>query len=311
MKKKLVIFIICALTLMACGKEEKQQEIIDFGSNITSDNANDSLMNEANTENLSFSDDVDNSENIVSIQNELAEIENKSLEFENANWDSMPQQEMNYTTGQWYQLWDDELNSLWSRLTEELDAEAKEQILEEQREWIKLKEKNVKSAGEEVMGGSLQPQLENTVAKSMTRARVYVLAGYLAELKGETFVIFDDIKASLDAENPTVDKTFEHFAGLWPVFDSEESVLAIQRYEDSDYYETGDFPEDVKWIVWYTHGGIMTDLDVAYHTADSITFKVSGGYFRIFENMAGELELWYGNSEDALELVFTADASLY
>ena len=51
---------------------------------------------------------------------------------------------MNQLTAQWYWLWDDELNSLWSRLSEELDAETKAKVLDEQRAWIKRKEENVK-----------------------------------------------------------------------------------------------------------------------------------------------------------------------
>lgn len=52
----------------------------------------------------------------------------------------MNQQEMNQITGEWYQLWDNELNSLWDRLSNELDADTKAKVLEEQREWIRRKE---------------------------------------------------------------------------------------------------------------------------------------------------------------------------
>ena len=65
------------------------------------------------------------------IQKELAKIEEQSNEYENADWSSMAQADMNQTTAQWYQLWDDELNSLWSRLSDELDAETKAKVLEE------------------------------------------------------------------------------------------------------------------------------------------------------------------------------------
>ena len=57
----------------------------------------------------------------------------------------------------------------------QLDAETKAKVLEEQRAWIKQKEARVKGAGMEVNGGSLQPQLENTVAEEITRARACLL----------------------------------------------------------------------------------------------------------------------------------------
>ena len=103
------------------------------------------------------------------------------------------QQEMNQLTAQWYQLWDDELNSLWSRLSDELDTETKAEVLDEQRAWIDRKEKNVKGAGMAAFGGSLQPQLENDTAKDMTRARTYILAGYLADVRNENFIISSEI----------------------------------------------------------------------------------------------------------------------
>jgi uncharacterized protein YecT (DUF1311 family) len=128
-----------------------------------------------------------------SIQDELARIESESAEYENADWESMGQQDINQLTAEWYQLWDDELNSLWSRLKEILDDEAMTRVLQEQREWLMQKDEKIKDAGAAAYGGSLQSQLENTVAEEMTRARAYILAGYLADAKGESFTIASDI----------------------------------------------------------------------------------------------------------------------
>ena len=109
-----------------------------------------------------------------------------SCEYENADWGSMGQQEMNQLTAQWYQLWDDELNSLWRRLSEELDGETKAKVLDENGHRIKRKEENIRGAGAAAFGGSLQPQLENSTAEEMTRARAYILAGYLADVRKRT-----------------------------------------------------------------------------------------------------------------------------
>jgi len=133
-----------------------------------------------------------------SIQDEIARIEQQSREHCDIDSGDMTQMDMNIHSAQWYQLWDDELNSLWSRLSDELDPETKAKVLEEQRAWIKRKEENVKAAGAESLGGSIQPLLESETAAEMTRARVYILAGYLAEVRNEEFIISPEIQESLD-----------------------------------------------------------------------------------------------------------------
>ena len=83
---------------------------------------------------------------------------------------------MNQLSKELYLLWDNELNSLWSRLKEKLDADAMKQLTDEEREWIQWKDLEVKAAGSEAEGGSLQPLLENDRAAELTRNRVYELA---------------------------------------------------------------------------------------------------------------------------------------
>jgi hypothetical protein len=51
----------------------------------------------------------------------------------------------------------------------------------------------LEEVGESVQGGSLQLQVQNTVAEQKTRARAYVLAGYLAEVRNEAFSIPSDV----------------------------------------------------------------------------------------------------------------------
>ena len=143
-------------------------------------------------------DDTDISAPEGSIQSEMAKVEKKHQEYENMDWGSMNQADMNITTGEMYNLWDAELNSLWSRLMEELTSESKEKVLKEQRAWIKRKEAEVKAAGEEALGGSLQPQLENGKAWTLTRKRAYEIAALLAASKGEDFVVPAKVELSFD-----------------------------------------------------------------------------------------------------------------
>lgn len=120
------------------------------------------------------------SQDAVTLNRELAALEEKAQEMEdNLQSGNLSQIEMNRLSGELFQLWDDELNSLWSRLKDKLDSEQMEQLTEDERAWIKWKDQAVKEAGSEAEGGSLQPLLENDKAAEVTRERVYELAAWL------------------------------------------------------------------------------------------------------------------------------------
>lgn len=127
------------------------------------------------TEALGFSsyDVVNSLKERVAFTEELAlEIE-KSIEN-----DPLTQTEYNEKTGQLYQMWDSDLNAIWRELKVVSDVNAFEEILSEQREWIATKEAEVKAAGAEVEGGSMQPMVMNMKAAELTKIRVYELLEY-------------------------------------------------------------------------------------------------------------------------------------
>ncbi len=241
-----------------------------------------------------------------SIQDEITKVEVKSCEYENADWSSMGQQEMNQLTARWYQLWDDELNSLWSRLSDELDAEAKAKVLDEQRAWIKRKEENVKGAGAAAFGGSLQPQLENTTAKNMTRARAYILAGYLAGVRNESFTIPPEIQESIDMADPSLNDVFMKFEGQW-IFDEERGAcVGIERTEACAYGVEGS-----NWTVWVTGGDIISDLDVYGYTGNRIIFRTEqdgcDAFYKLSFSMAHSINFAFGTSLDAMDDVIVCE----
>ena len=241
-----------------------------------------------------------------SIQDELAKVEVMSCEYENADWGSMGQQEMNQLTAQWYQLWDDELNSLWRRLSEELDGETKAKVLDEQRAWIKRKEENIRGAGAAAFGGSLQPQLENSTAEEMTRARAYILAGYLADVRNEPFTIPPAIQESIDLADPGLNDVFEKFEGQW-IFDEDRGAcVGVERTETCAYGVEGS-----NWTVWVTDGDLISGLDVYGYTGNSILFKVvKDGYDAFYElsfNPANSIYFAFGTSLDAMDEVIVCD----
>lgn len=285
-----------ALFCNGCGTEMEEMQ----------SSVSDEQLQFAEDEHIEDMADIEEKNEVESIQDEIARVEVKSCEYENADWGSMGQQEMNQLTAQWYQLWDDELNSLWSRLSAELDAETKAKLLDEQRAWIKRKEENVRAAGVAAWGGSLQPQLENSTAQEMTRARAYILAGYLADVRNESFTISPEIQASIDRADPSLDDVFEKFEGQWIFDEARGACVGIERTETCTLGVEGS-----KWTVWVTGGDVISDLDVYGYTGNNIIFKVAhDGYDAFYElsfNVANSINFAYGNSLGAMDEILVCD----
>ena len=87
----------------------------------------------------------------------------------------LPQTQLNISSGELFQIWDDALNEIWAFLKNNLDTEAMEELTKEELSWIADKEADVKKQGSEFEGGSLQPYVENMAAYQWTRDRVYEL----------------------------------------------------------------------------------------------------------------------------------------
>jgi uncharacterized protein YecT (DUF1311 family) len=195
---KRIAILLCVVVLLLCGgcSTIKEQTEVSVSELLTS---TESQETDAVSDTEAVSEAEEESET-KSIQAEMEEAESLSWEcYESVDQSDMGQQEINQLTAQWYQFWDDEMNFLWDRLSEEVDEETEAELLEEQQAWLQQKEEAVKNAGAAFSGGSLQAQLENMKAEEMTRARAYVLAGYLAEVRGESFTISPEIQESLDA----------------------------------------------------------------------------------------------------------------
>ncbi len=295
--------IIFILFCSACGAKTDKIQFSISEQPQPAENQHTEAVNDAeqgrDTEDASDIKEISETE---SIQDELAKVEVTSCEYENADWGSMGQQEMNQLTAQWYQLWDDELNSLWRRLSEELDGETKAKVLDEQRAWIKRKEENIRGAGAAAFGGSLQPQLENSTAEEMTRARAYILAGYLADVRNEPFTIPPAIQESIDLADPGLNDVFEKFEGQW-IFDEDRGAcVGVERTETCAYGVEGS-----NWTVWVTGGDLISDLDVYGYTGNSILFKVTkDGYDAFYElsfNPANSIYFAFGTSLDAMDEV--------
>ncbi len=257
MKKKILLsawFLMCIASLAACKGGEN------------------SVTKEPTTEEPS-----------IPVKEEMEAVEQKSLEFENGNWD-IAQQEMNAKESQWFALWDEELNSLWERLDNHLSGDKKDEVTKDQLAWIERKEKNVIAAGYEAYGGTMQPLLESSKAMEMTRARAYALAELLAEALGEDYTMPAEIKESLPEVDVELDSVFEFFRGSYTP--SEDMFVKVNALEESpfspDEFETG-----TKWVMWYTHSDVLTEADVYAYTKDRIIFEKEGVYYVLERSFEG------------------------
>lgn len=95
--------------------------------------------------------------------------------------DPLSQVEMNQTANQLFNIWDNELNFIWSYIKSYLPAEEYEKVLAEQREWIKEKDKEAEEDSKEFEGGSMQPMIYSSSLEVLTRDRCYELVNYLKE----------------------------------------------------------------------------------------------------------------------------------
>ena len=132
------------------------------------------LYNEAEECGFSSYNIKESVETIVTFTKERA----AELEYSIQN-DDMPQIEYNEKARQLYDMWDMDLNTIWSDLKLVLNEEEMEKLLEEQREWIAWKEEEIKKAGAEYEGGSMQPMVMHLKGAELTEIRVYELLEYL------------------------------------------------------------------------------------------------------------------------------------
>ena len=126
----------------------------------------------------------------ASLQDELENIEEIIQKYTPLAEAAETQGEMN-TASKWlFVIWDTELNDLWSRISHSADQQTKEKLLEEQRNWISMKEEvTLLAIGSSEENGSMYPLLQNSFLEEITKSRAYVLANELAEIKGEAFAL--------------------------------------------------------------------------------------------------------------------------
>lgn len=176
MKRYQAVLAVFSMTLgllilggCSTGKEQKTEPEETVLEEITEEN-DEPEEKDSDTENVSEkNDDTSTEKELASVEEQAAALQNRIQNEE------LTQTELNTLTAELYQLWDTELNQIWDRLKDTLDEEAMKKLTEEERNWIIEKEQQVKEAGTQYEGGSMQSMVENQKAAELTKARVYEL----------------------------------------------------------------------------------------------------------------------------------------
>lgn len=126
----------------------------------------------------------------ATLQEELRKIQKLSEQYDEVFSAAQAQVELNFVAEWSYELWDDELNSLWGRFRESAPQSTVDQVLKEQRNWNAMKKEAViLNIGPAEDGGSMYPMLESGYLKGITKNRVYLLAEELAAVRNEKFTM--------------------------------------------------------------------------------------------------------------------------
>ena len=218
MKKKITI-VVCTLfmvfSLGACGKTKENEAVItQQESGMQIGHIDEEMISE---ESLTFNIDEENDialkdtieidftydytedikadvayvvSNSSSLQEELKNIDTITQKYTLLAESALTQGEMNVASQWLYVIWDTELNNLWSRYSSLADQDAKGMVLEEQRNWIAMKEEvTLILLGSQEENGSMYPMLVNSLWEEKTKNRAYFIANKLAQIKGETFAM--------------------------------------------------------------------------------------------------------------------------
>lgn len=191
--KKTILFVLvmAAVIISGCSKDNVKEPIETVTDTIIIENATDTEVSEDFFKDYDpeIEADVNNAiESASSMQAEIDNIQKVVEKYSLMAAKAETQAEMNMASGWSYTIWDKELNSVWSRISDNADEQTKERLLIDQRNWISMKEEvKLENIGRMEDGGSMYPMNENTFLEGITFNRVCILANELAKIKGETY----------------------------------------------------------------------------------------------------------------------------
>lgn len=246
MKKAIYMLIILLMTgfCVGCGKEEiesnTESKYSQSEDHISSDNSEEDDIELKDTIEIDFTydytEDIKADVNYVvsgssSLQEELENINKIIQKYTLLSESALTQGEMNVASQWFYVIWDTELNNLWSRFSDLADQDTKEKVLEEQRNWIAMKDEvTLLSLGTQEENGSMYPLLVNSFWEEKTKNRAYFIANKLAEIEGESFTMPEaSTKYGLFVDNQGTGNVYSSLITRQGWEGEDEAIISIYR----------------------------------------------------------------------------------
>ena len=259
-KKKKITILVCTLfmvfSLGACGKTKENEAVItQQESSIQIGRIDEEMTSEESiTFNIDEEDDIELKDTIEidfnydytedikedvayvvsnssSLQEELENINTITQKYTLLAESALTQGEMNIASQWLYVIWDTELNNLWSRYSSLADQDTKEMVLEEQRNWIAMKEEvTLIILGSQEENGSMYPMLVNSLWEENTKNRAYFIASKLAQIKGEAFTMPEvSTKYGLFVDNQGTDAVCSSLLTQQSWEGEDEAIISVYR----------------------------------------------------------------------------------
>ncbi|MBQ6807278.1 MAG: DUF1311 domain-containing protein [Lachnospiraceae bacterium] len=173
-----------------------------------------------------------------SLQEEVKNIEKIIQKYTLLSESAQTQGEMNVASQWFYVIWDTELNNLWSRFSDLADQDTKEKVLEEQRNWIAMKDEvTLMTLGSREENGSMYPLLVNSLWEEKTKNRAYFIANELAKIEGESFVMPEiSTKYGLFVDNQGTGNVYSSLITRQDWEGEDEAIISIYRQGEIEGY---------------------------------------------------------------------------
>ena len=238
---------------------------------------NDVVLNEETDFTYDYSEDIKaDVDNVVSgsasLQDELKNIENIVKKYTPLAQAAQTQTEMNLSSRWFFDIWDTELNNLWSRFSDLADPQTKEKILTEQRNWIDMKEVTLLDIGSYEENGSMYPLLQNSYLEEITKNRAYVIANELAKIKGESFVMPEkSAKYGLFVDNQGTGSVYSSLITRQGLEGEDEALISIYREGETK----GTFVDNGNGELAFTSDDGSVKGTIKINGWDGASFKVT------------------------------------
>ena len=223
-KKKKITILVCTLfmvfSLGACGKTKEDAAVV--------------TQQESSLQIESMDEETTSEESTTFNNGEEDDIELKDTIEIDFTYDYTEdiKADVAYVASLWlYVIWDTELNNLWSRFSSLANQDTKEMVLEEQRNWIAMKEEvTLMSLGSQEENGSMYPMLVNSLWEEKTKNRAYFIANELAQIEGESFAMPEaSTKYGLFVDNQGTDAVYSSLITQQSWEGEDEAIISVYR----------------------------------------------------------------------------------